>query len=319
VPNAPCSSEQPAASSSTTQQPTTSTHNLSFLYCALRSRLHQLHSSLAFLQLLFASSSFSTMIIFVDIRTDWSSVRAPPTPCQLFIDEMFFIVSNCMLFNSFVYLTLVLFLQLYRRLVCCWLYRSWSAPRAKYTSNNASFVGVVHDLRRDLIATRMDYGLLLIITYCGLTTFLDICGILQVCRYHYRYFMYHRFHKRREISTSTRATTTTTTMTTTTTTPMRVHVHSSNRFKSSPKFRVLRVVKRSHPLYWKIPVTCCADMEAACRVVAPGRTFKNSRRRTLPTITEETTNKFITRKLVILPKSESFFHHVIIATIRLRM
>jgi len=39
--------KQPAASSSATQQPTTPTHNLSFLYCALRSRLHQLHSSLS--------------------------------------------------------------------------------------------------------------------------------------------------------------------------------------------------------------------------------------------------------------------------------
>jgi len=68
-------------------------------------------------------------------------------------------------------------------------------------------------------------------------------------------------------------------------------MHSSNRFKSSPKFRVLRVVKRSHPLYWKIPVTCFADIEQASRVVAPGRTFKNSRRRTLPTITEETTQQ----------------------------
>jgi len=95
-------------------------------------------------------------------------------------------------------------------------------------------------------------------------------------------------------------------MTTTTTT-------TTNRFKSSPKFRVLRVVKRSHPLYWEIPVTCFADVERASRIVAPGRTFKNSRRRTLPTITEETTRQVHYEKVgnvsevrIILPSCDQY-------------
>jgi len=193
--------------------------------------------------------SFSTMMtfFFVDTRRDWSSAR--PTPTQEFLDEMFFIVSNCMLFNTFVYLAFVLFLQLYRRLVCRWLFPS-STPTSTSTAISTS-------------------------TSTAIPT---------------------------STSTSTAVSTSTSTATSTSTSTA-----TSTRIKS--KFRVLRVVKRSHPLYWHIPVTCFDDFEAASRIVAPGRTFMHSGRRTLPIILESERRVYFTSEILhwkthIVPRDE---------------
>jgi len=163
-----------------------------------------------------------------------------------------------MLFNTFVYLAFVLFLQLYRRLVCRWLFPS-STPTSTLTATS----------------TAISTSTLTAIPTSSTSTAIPTSTLT---------------------ATSTAIPTSTSTSTAT-----------STCIKS--KFRVLRVVKRSHPLYWHIPVTCFDDFETASRIVAPGRTFMHSGRRTLPIILESERRVYFTSEILhwkthIVPRDE---------------